>query len=169
MAVIGEASQVVWSEELRRNGRVVFTLRASWVLKRLGVVWLGAIVVALRSLDADATGATDAKVRLAFTVLFFAMAIGISAWHGWRIFRQHPALTVDQNGIRAGRDRFLPWSEVGTIGFTRGGLGQKRLPIIPKDQWAKELTVDQSAIKDIPAFARWLEGVLAEQRAAGSN
>lgn len=163
MAVMGEGSQVSWSEELRENGRVVFTLRPSWVLKMLGVLWLLVLVQLLRMFHSTDT---DSKARIIFAVLFLAMAVASTAWYGWRILQRYPMLTVDQDGVRMGRNRFLPWAEVGTVGFVRAGLGQKRLPIVPKDQWAKELTVDQSAIKDIPAFARWLEGVLAEQRAA---
>lgn len=163
MAVMGEGSQVSWSEELRENGRVVFTLRPSWVLKMFGVLWLLVLVQLLRMLYSTDT---DSKTRIIFAVLFLAMAAASTAWYGWRILQRYPVLTVDQHGVRMGRNRFLPWAEVGTIGFVRGGLGLKALPIVPKDQWAKELTVDQSAIKDIPAFARWLEGVLAEQRAA---
>ncbi|WP_433008876.1 hypothetical protein [Kribbella sp. CA-294648] len=164
---MGEESQVAWSSELRENGRVVFTPRPRWVLKFLGVLWALVLVQVVRLIQAD--GPDPDSVRIAFAGLFLATAVGSSAWYGWRIFTRYPSLTVDQEGVRAGRNRFLPWAEVGTVGFVQSGLGQKRLPIVPRDQWAKDLTVDQSAIKDIPAFARWLEGVLAEQRATGAN
>ncbi len=163
MAVLGEGSQVTWSEELRVNGRVVFTLRPKWVLKAQGIVWLVALVQVLRTIGADD------KFRIGFTVVLLVLAVASSAWYGWRIFQCYPALTIDRNGIRTGHNRFLPWAEVGAVGHVQAGLGQKRVPIVPKDRWAKELTVDQSAIKDIPAFAHWLEGVLTEQRAAGGK
>jgi hypothetical protein len=163
---MGESSQVTWSAELREHGRVVFTVRPRWVLKFLGVVWLIVLVQVLRMSQSDPT---ESKVRLIFAALFLVMAVGSSAWYGYRIFTHYPMLTVDQEGIRTGHHRFLPWSEVGTIGFIRGGLGQKRVPIVAKDKSVKELTVDQSSIKDVQAFARWLEGVLAERRAAGTN
>jgi hypothetical protein len=163
---MGEESQVAWSRELRENGRVVFTPRPRWALKFLGVLWLVALLETLRLTHLDST---ESSTRVIFAGLFLALAVGYSAWQGWRIFTRYPALTVDQEGVRAGRNRFLPWAQVGTIGFVQSGLGLKRVPIVPRDQWAKELTVDQSAVRDIPAFARWLEGVLAEQRAAGTN
>jgi hypothetical protein len=161
MAVMGERSQTEWSEELREHGQVVFTVRRSWVLKLLGVVWLLTLAQALRI---PYSSPTEDKFRIVLASLFLLMAVGSSAWYGWRIVKHYPALTVDQQGIRMGRTRFLPWAEVGKIGFVRGGLGQKRVPIAAKTQGAKELSIDQSAIKDIPAFARWLEGVLAEHR-----
>ncbi|WBQ06750.1 hypothetical protein [Kribbella sp. CA-293567] len=160
---MGEKSQVEWSAELRENGRVVFTTRPSWVLKVLGVVWLLVIAQVLRI---PHSSPTEDKFRLVFAGLFLVLAVGSSAWYGWRILQRYPVMTVDQDGIRTGHDRFLPWAQVGTIGFVRGGLGQKRVPIVPKDEWAKEISVDQSAVKDIPAFARWLEGQLAERRAS---
>lgn len=164
MAVMGEGSQVTWSEELRENGRVVFTLRPRWVLKMQGAMWLFALVQVLRI---PSTTGTDTKVRIGFAVVFLVSAAAGSAWYGWRIFQRYPVLTVDHDGVRMGRNRFLPWAEVGTVGFVRGAFWQRLVPIVPKDQWAKELRVDQSAIKDIRAFARWLEGVLADQRATG--
>ncbi|MEV8375249.1 hypothetical protein AB0P21_21120 [Kribbella sp. NPDC056861] len=159
---MGERSQADWSEELETNGQVVFTTRPRWVLKLLGVIWLLVILQGLRALTSDST---EGSIRQVFLVLFLALAVGGTAWYGWRILTHYPMLTVGPDGIRMGRNRFLRWAEVRKVGLVSGGLGQKRVPILPKDQSAKELSIDQSAIKDMPGFARWLEGVLAEKRA----
>lgn len=157
---MGEASPDAWSDELRRTGKVVFTLRPRSVVLGLTLFWLFLVATQLPTLGRTLE---DGGARLVYVVLLVATAVAFTGWYAWRLISRYPMLTVDHQGIRVGRKRFLPWNEVGAIGLIRGGNVHLVLPIIPKDPWAKDLTVDRTTVRDIPALARWLEQVLKEQ------
>jgi hypothetical protein len=159
VAVMGDASAVAWSDELRRTGRVVFTLRPRPVLTMLPLLWLwvgGQLFTLEKTLEVGGS-------RLVTMVLIFGSVLAMTGWNIWRLITRYPVLTVDHHGIRV-RRKFLPWAEVGAIGLPGGTRRYRRLPIIPKDAWGKDLTIDQSAVRDIPALARWLEELVKEQR-----
>ncbi|WP_328994735.1 hypothetical protein OG394_09565 [Kribbella sp. NBC_01245] len=161
MVHMGEASPDAWSDELRRTGQVVFTLRPRAALLSVALLWLVLVATQLPTLG----GSLEAGgVRLVTVWLLVATAIAVTGWYVWRLITRYPMFTVDHQGIRVGRKRFLPWSEVGASGLIRGGFAQQVLPIVPKDPWAKDLTVDRMAVKNIPALAHWLEEVLKAQR-----
>jgi hypothetical protein len=80
----------------------------------------------------------------------------------WLVVSQPVLLTVDRNGIRTRRRKALRWSEIGTIGVPDGPPGFRTLPVFPASK-ARRRYVDQDAVKDLTAFARWL-GVLLEER-----
>ena len=158
MTVMGEAPPEVWAEELRRTGRVVFPLR------RRPVIWtcayplvVSTVVLALWLPDAlEASQAERISALAAVGLFVFAMALGV-----WQVVTQRPMLTVDHDGIRF-RRKFRPWTEVGAIGIATGPVWARKLPIIPKDVWAKDLFLGQANVRDLPAFRRWLEVLLEE-------
>ncbi|WP_132194541.1 MULTISPECIES: hypothetical protein [Kribbella] len=74
-----------------------------------------------------------------------------------------PMLIIDQTGIRLGQ-RQLAWGEVGEVGVITGWQTLRSLPVIPRDERAKSLSVPQDNVKDLEVFAGWLGEVLAQQR-----
>jgi hypothetical protein len=77
-------------------------------------------------------------------------------------------MTVDRQGIHRGR-RLMLWTDIGSIGIPHGRGFSQTLPIIPADVWAKDLTLSQENVRDVLAFAHWLEEVLKEQRRLAST
>jgi len=56
----------------------------------------------------------------------------------------------------------MPWSEVGAIGIAGGPVWARTVPIIPRDAFGKDVMLSQQHVRDMPAFRRWLETLLAE-------
>jgi hypothetical protein len=160
--VMGEASLAAWNDELHRNGRVVFTLRPRAVLTASGLIWLAIAVTQLRLL---LTASDASRAQLAGLVIVIGIGGALTGLYIWRLATRYPALTVDHRGIRVGRKRFLPWAEVGAVGLIRGGFGHRVLPIIARDPWGKDLTVNQMTVRNVPALADWLEQLLRQYRA----
>lgn len=159
---MGDQPPEAWSAELQRDGRVVFTVRPQAVLRELGFIWAPTVVV----LVLRWRGLGDDRVEQLFAAFVIALAVGTTAWQGWRLASHQTVLTVDEAGLRVGRKRFMPWAEVGAIGLVRGGRRIHTLPILPKDPWGKELIIPQAAVRSVPALAQWLEELLKEHRAA---
>lgn len=167
--VMGEATADVWAAEFRRTGQVVFTHRPRrvWVETGLTWVWIGIFLALSRDRMLEEGGMWTVAL-----VAPLPAAAAVTAWYGWHFLSRRPVLTVSQQGVRVGR-RFLPWAEVGAIGIPRGVRPFWTLPIIwtlqiiPRDTRGKDLTVNQTTVKNIPALARWLEDVLKEQRTVG--
>jgi hypothetical protein len=163
--VMGEASAEVWTNEFRRTGRVVFPVRRRPVVVRLVlIVVLGTGGPVMSLGDWHARGG----LRLAFVVLGLASYGIFAGVMVWQLITQRPTLTVDDEGIRLGRKRFMAWTDVGTIGIPTGPKFFMFVPVLQRDIWAKELRIPQDNVKDIPAFAAWLTEVLAERRRAKS-
>src|SRR5688500_13394536 len=162
VAAIGDDRPELWSEELQRSGRVVFTLRPRPVLGRLALLWLVLLAIETPSLIRGPREGEDGLI--AAMILLVATAVGYTGWCCWRLVTHHPALTVDHEGIRVGRKRFVPWAEVNAIGGVRGSAWRQTLPIVPTDSRGKELVVPQLAVRNLPALARWLENLHKEQR-----
>lgn len=127
---------------------------------------LPSVVLAVSRLSGalDANGAGRGPARA--WVLLILPAVGFFVW---QLVTQRPAVTVDREGIRRGRRKFMPWTEIGAIGLATGPVWGRTLPIIPKDVWAKDLTLHQQNIRDLPAFRRWLETLLEEHRQSSSS
>ncbi|MEV0286746.1 MULTISPECIES: hypothetical protein [unclassified Kribbella] len=162
---MGERSPEVWTEEFERTGRVVFPVRRRPVLIQF-VFFLALIspsqvnsVTEMQSADV-----AELVLRLLGTtslLVCFGMLV-------WQFVTQRPVLVVDREGIRYGNKRFMPWSDVGTIGIPTGPKFFMAVPVLPADVWAKDLQVRQYNVKDLPAFAAWLTVVLKQQRASES-
>jgi hypothetical protein len=160
---MGEQPQEVWTEELQRTGRVVFPLRRRPVLIQLAVVVLllgGQQVSSILAVQ-HADGAERIFRLIGVAGVFFVVGVFV-----WQLITQRPILTVDHEGIRLGRKRFMPWSDVGTIGFPTGPRFSMVVPVLPHDIWAKDLRVAQANVQNIPAFAAWLVEVLSKRRGA---
>ncbi|MEU4604214.1 hypothetical protein AB0F43_14635 [Kribbella sp. NPDC023972] len=161
MAVMGEEQPEVWTAELQRSGRVLFPVRRRPVLIRsvlFGIVFGANLADSLID-DLNAGGA-----RRVMTLLGLAVVLMIVGLCFWQVTTRRPILIVDREGIRLGRKRFMPWTDVGTIGIPTGPKFFMNVPVLPANVWAKELRLSQDNVKDIPAFAHWLEDVLKEQR-----
>jgi hypothetical protein len=162
MAVMGDASAEVWTDELRRAGRVVFPVRR----RRVVIRWVLFSLPVLNSLWEAPTQWDEGGADRFFSLLGVAAFLMIVGIHLWQSLTRQPELTVDDEGIHFGRKRFLPWTDIGTIGIPTGPKFFMLVPVLQNNVWAKELRLPQDNVKDIPAFARWLEQLLAQHRAA---
>jgi len=159
MAVMGDASAEVWAEELRRTGRVVFPQRPRAIAFRVVLFVLPCVMAAKTFPDMRAEGGFARSLGF----LLVSLVIAGLGHLVWQASTRRPVLTVDREGIRFGR-KFRPWTEIGAIGIPHGHGFARTLPIIPADVWAKDLTLRQDNVRDVLAFAHWLEEVLKEQR-----
>jgi hypothetical protein len=165
MAAMGENPPEHWSDEFRRTGRVVFPLRRKPMIWNLALLLPSAVAFVIWLPDAlDANGA-ERGAALAWMLLLL-IAVGFFVW---QIVTQRPAVTVDREGIRRGRRKFMSWAEIGAIGIASGPMFGRTLPIIPKDVWAKDLILHQQNIRDLPAFRRWLETLREEHHQSSSS
>jgi hypothetical protein len=164
MAVMGEASASVWADELWRAGQVVFPLRRRPLLWRNSPGIVPFVFFATELPDALEAG--GARRIVAPPVV--ALVVASLCFSAWQFVTQRPVLTVDHEGIRYGRSRFMPWSEVGAIGGPQGPPFDRSFAVIPNVR-AKKLTLRQQNVRDIPAFARWLEELLAHHRATNGG
>lgn len=155
---MGDAPPQKWADELQREGRVIFPIRPAAVWRELGLIWLVVVVTQGFSLAQSWGGA-----RPAFGLLIILIAIVMTFWHTSRLYTHYPALTVDEFGLKIGRKKSIRWPEVGSIGRVRSALGNRTLPIIPKDAWGKELVIPNTAARDMKALQQWLEELLKEQ------
>ena len=160
VVVLGETSPAVWSDELRRTGRVVFTLRPRAVRNGLCQMWLGLVVLQVVHW---ATPWSQGAGRIIAVVLELSAVLAVTGWYGWRLATRYPMLTVSYDGVQVGRAKYLLWADVGTIGLVRGRR-QFILPIVKKDLSGKDLTVSRMAVSDLRALATWLEDLLRQQR-----
>jgi hypothetical protein len=158
MTVMGEDSPERWSDELRSTGRVVFPLRRRPMIWSLLLLLPCAVMFGFWVPDALDAGGPEGSSALVVIALW-PIAIALFSW---QFVTQRPALTVDREGIRRGRRKFMPWKDIGAIGLATGPVWGRTLPIIPKDVWAKDLTLHQLNVRDLPAFRRWLETLLDE-------
>jgi hypothetical protein len=156
---MGDASAEVWTEELRRTGRVVFPQRPRAFVFKVIVLLLPCVMTAGSFPDMLEEGGF-ARI-LGFLLL--ALVIASLGYLVWQAITRRPVLIVDRQGIRFGR-KFMPWTDIGAIGIPHGAGVLATLPIIPADVWAKDLTLSQENVRDVLAFALWLEEVLKEQR-----
>jgi hypothetical protein len=158
---MGDALPEKWSDELRREGRVIFPIRAAGVWRELGLIWLMVVFTQAISFG-QSWGEGDTRQYLAVAVVLSAVVV--TFWYTSRLYARYPALTVDESGLKIGLKKSIRWSEVGSIGLLRTGTPSGRaLPIIPKDAWAKELVIPATAARDMKALQQWLEELLKEQ------
>jgi hypothetical protein len=161
---MGDAPPQKWSDELQREGRVIFPIRPAGVLRELGLIWLIVVVTQALSLS-QSWGEGDTRQFFALAIIVFALVT--TFWYTSRLFTHYPALTVDEFGLKIGLKKSIRWSEVGSIGLLRRGSPSGRaLPIIPKDAWGKELLIPATAARDMKALQQWLEELLKAHRSA---
>jgi hypothetical protein len=159
MTVMGERLPEAWMVEMHRNGRVEFPLRR-WSFLQFPMLFLAGptLLTAGRLPDMldDATGRFLAYLLIA---AYVCLVIAIV----WQLVTQRPYVVVDRTGIRSGR-RFMPWTDVGSIGLIRGPRPIRQLPIHPKNVWAKDLVLTQQHINDLESFKTWLTELLTNHR-----
>lgn len=161
--VMGESAADVWTDELRRNGRVVFPVRRRPVVLMFGLWGLMFVVNPAVSLAGSLDDGTGEVIIQLLGLIAGLVGVGFFVW---LLVTQRPLLVVDHEGIRYGRKWFIPWCGIGTIGAPHGPKSFMQLPILPTDIWAKQLVLSQGNVRDVPAFAAWLEQLLAEHRSA---
>lgn len=159
MSVMGEETPDVWTDEFRRTGRVVFPVRRRPVLIRLAL----ALVFAGNQAISLAGELDERGIGLILRLVSFAAVLAVVGLCGWQLISRRPVLTVDHEGVRLGRRPLMPWTGIGSIGVPHGKFFMM-LPVIPADVWAKHLILTQDNVKNVPAFATWLTGVLEEHR-----
>jgi hypothetical protein len=159
MVVMGERPPEVWTDEWRRSRRVVFPLRR-WTYVQLPVLPMLAFI----ALSAPGVAALldDGLLRYAAWVVIAAYAGGIGTVV-WQLVTRRPVLVVDRRGLRRG-PRFLPWNEIGGVGFVTGPRPARQLPVQPKDARARNLVLTQQHVSDLSAFRLWLGELLDEYR-----
>jgi hypothetical protein len=159
MTVMGERLPEAWMVEWHRNGRVEFPLRR-WSFLQFPMLFLAGptLLTAGRLPDMldDATGRFLAYLLI---TAYVGLVIAIV----WQLVTQRPYVVVDRTGIRSGR-RFMPWTDVGSIGLIRGPRPIRQLPIHPKNVWAKDLVLTQQHINDLESFKTWLTELLTNHR-----
>ncbi|MFD7155827.1 hypothetical protein ACFV9C_14565 [Kribbella sp. NPDC059898] len=163
MRDMGDASADVWDAELRRTGRVVFPLRRRVTLVTYPLLVL---VLALQPLYLLLDGVQPDLVGNLIWAALFAGFIGTGLY---RFIAQRPVVVVDQEGVRYGRRKYLPWGAVRGIGIVSGLPGGRSLLVHPWDMSAKSLRLFQQNVRDMPAFRHWLETVLAEHWAGSGQ
>jgi hypothetical protein len=141
---------------------VVFPVRRRRVIVVPGIIVLLFVV---KSAVSFGTSLDEGGWEPIFEGLALTCWLTIAGALTWQLVTQRPLLIVDHEGIHRGREHFLPWTEIGTIGQPHGPRFRLTLPIIPTNVWAKHLTLTQDNVRDIRAFAHWLEAVLEEERA----
>jgi hypothetical protein len=166
MTVMGEEPPDVWMDEWRRRGRVVFPARRRPVLIRLACV---VVVGSLNPLLSFGEWLEEGGTRLLFGLISMSLWAVFAGLSVWQLVSGRPAVIVDDEGIRIGRKRFMPWTELGTIGIPGGPAPFMTVPLIPNDVWAKHLAVPRDNVKDLPALATWLTEVLEERHRSATT
>lgn len=164
MAVMGDQSAEVWAEELRRTGRVVFPQRPRATGFRVVLFLLPCVIAAKAIPDMR----EDEGFGRMFAVLAVVSGVTLLGMIVWQAVTGRPVMVVDRQGIHRGRKLML-WADIGSIGIPHGPGFSQTLPIIPTDVWAKGLTLSQENVRDVVAFAHWLEEVLKDQRRLAST
>ncbi|WP_165546338.1 hypothetical protein [Kribbella soli] len=157
MTVMGERLPEAWMVELHRNGRVEFPLRR-WSFLQVPVLpILGLSVLSAGSLP---DMLADGNWRF-LAYLLIAVYAGAGIALVWQLVTQRPTLVIDHRGIHQGRRRFMPWTEIGSIGPISGPKMARQLQIHPRNIWAKNLTLTQQHVNDLQALKTWLNTLLA--------
>ncbi|MFG1817139.1 hypothetical protein ACGFIF_25505 [Kribbella sp. NPDC049174] len=138
----------VWTDELRRTGRVVFPVRRLTVVVRCFVPAVAIGVLTVVSLNQELTLGTPETVQLVAGIVIVAALVGVGVW---QLATGRPAITIDREGIRAGRRKLIPWNEIGPIPAPHA---QGPLTTL---QVHRKLTITRDNVRDIQAFALWLE------------
>ncbi|TDW15558.1 hypothetical protein EV650_7045 [Kribbella kalugense] len=149
--------------ELHRNGRVEFPLR------RWAFIWLPVAPLLVMGLFG--------AIRLPYMLDSWRVVgwIAIAAYAGiaivivWQFATQRPFVVIDHNGIHRGRRRFIPWTEISSIGPLSGPKLARQFLIFPKNVRAKNLALTQQHANDLQSFRTWLEQLLAEHRGSGAS
>jgi hypothetical protein len=157
MTVMGERLPEAWMVEMHRNGRVEFPLRRSLFLQFPLLLLLPMGVMGLGSIPDMLDRGWPALAYL----LIAGYAGGVIAI-AWQLITQRPTLVIDHRGIHVGRRRFMPWTDIGSIAPISGPMISRQLQILPKNVWAKNLTVTQHHVNDLQALQTWLNELLAE-------
>jgi hypothetical protein len=159
MTVMGERLPEAWMVEWHRNSRVEFPLRRWSMVHPPMLVMLFLGLTTFRSVPEmlDDGWSFVAYLQIA---LYAGAVIAIA----WQFVTQRPILVVDHRGIHQGRRRFMPWTEIGSIGPVSGPKLARQLHVYPKNIWAKHLILTQQHVNDLQTFQTWLQEVLEEQR-----
>jgi hypothetical protein len=161
VAVTGKEAPDVWADELRRTGRVVFPVRRRPVLIRVAVV---AVLIGGSQLSSLVDSLDAGTTELILRLLSFSSVLFVAGFFGWQLITRRPVLTVDHEGIGLGRKGFMPWTDIGSIDLPTGTPFFRNVPVVPSDVWAEHLAVPRDNVKDLPALATWLTGILEERR-----
>ncbi|MFI7063959.1 hypothetical protein ACIBL3_23435 [Kribbella sp. NPDC050124] len=151
------ASAEVWSDELRRAGQVVFPIRRSTVALRC----FGPAVPIGIGIFTRPEPSFPADIMAGVMVVLWVVLVGSGVWH---LVTKRPMVTVDDEGVRHGRRKFLPWNGIAPIQVPRQDWFAE-VSLLPTNPGVRKLTIGRDQVRDIPAFARWLE---AERLAKGA-
>ncbi|RZU18870.1 hypothetical protein EV645_1070 [Kribbella rubisoli] len=165
MAMIGDGPTEVWTAELRRTGRVVFPLRRRPLLRRTlsGSVFLMVVIAAQLPHVLKSGG----LLRIVAGVVTVACAIDV-CFNIWRLVTQRPALTVDGSGIRIGRRRFVPWSEIGAVTELDGSAGDPYFTVVPSGR-GRKLRPGRDHVRNVAALRYWFVAQLQEHRSTAGG
>jgi hypothetical protein len=160
MAAIGDGPTEAWTAELRRTGRVVFPLRRQPLLRQIRSAAI--LLVLLAVADLPHALKAGGVLRIVGIVVTSAVVIGVcvSIWH---LVTQRPVLTIDSSGVRLGRRRFVPWSEIDALTDLDGPPGDRWFTVVPNVRGSK-LRISQQHIRNVVAVRYWLGDVVEEQR-----
>jgi hypothetical protein len=164
MAVMGERLPEAWLVEMHHHNRVEFPVRRWSFLQFPLIMLLGPASLSMSRLPDMLAEDTWRYFGYLIIVLYTGIAIALA----WQFITQRPYVVVDRTGIRSGR-RFMPWTDVGSIGLPRGPGPFRQLPIHPKNVWANDLVLSRQHVNDLQSFRTWLEELLEEHRRTGAS
>jgi hypothetical protein len=101
-------------------------------------------------------------LRIVTVVVTSAVVIGVCV-SIWQLVTQRPVLTIDSSGIRLGRRRFVPWSQIDALTHLDGPPGDRWFSVVPNVR-GRKLRISQQHVRNTVAFRYWLGDVLEEQR-----
>ncbi|GAA1587552.1 hypothetical protein GCM10009804_49600 [Kribbella hippodromi] len=149
MPDLGDQPPTSWTVQRDRAGQVVFPLRRRFIL------WQTAfqLFMFLPSMLLLVAGTEHADGYRFVLIAVYASVLGVSAW---RFIAQRPRVIINHEGIRRGR-KFLPWTDIRTIGPVTGPPWERSLPITPRTPTRKRLHLPRENIRNLPALHTWLE------------
>lgn len=165
MTTIGDGPTEVWTAELRRTGRVVFPLCRRPLLRQ---AISGPLFLLFLTSTELPHALKNGGILLIVAVAVMTACVAGACFGIWQLVTLRPVLTVDGSGIRLGRRRFLPWSEIADIAELDGAPGDRFFTVVPSAR-RRKLRLGQEHVRNVPAFRYWLTDLLAEHRRTASK
>jgi len=130
------------------------------------VVWRSSfgVIPFVVFLPAALPGAPAERGFFRIQAIVITTAVFVSlCFTGWQLVTQRPVLTVDASGIRMGRRRFVPWSEIGMIGDPEGPPVDRSFVVV-RIGTRRRLRLGPQHVRDLPAFTHWLRAELEQHK-----
>ncbi|MEV8375412.1 hypothetical protein AB0P21_21940 [Kribbella sp. NPDC056861] len=154
-----------WSAELESSGQVVFPQRRKrlWIRAAIGAVLLGnslwSLIAHIRDDEMDGLFGVLRVTSLAA----FAFIVAMTAW---QLITRRPMVTVDQAGIRVGKNgkHGYAWHQIARIDDPSGPPGGRTIQIQPIDRHRlSPFGISQDNVLELADLATWLRTLHTNQ------